>query len=40
MKGQYSVIHFAKEIGDRHTMLIEIQANIQHSIEKNLILCF
>ena len=34
MKGQYSVIHFAKEIGDRHTMLIEIQANIQHSIEK------
>lgn len=36
MKGQYSVIHFAKEIGDRHTMLIEIQANIQHSIEKKI----
>ena len=34
MSGEYSVIQFARQIGDRHTLLIEIQGSIQHSIEK------
>ena len=29
----YSLIQFATEIGDRHTVLIEIQGSIEHSIE-------